>query len=203
MSWTILQKQELLSVLQAVRTQDEDVLFDPAFCEAMTFPLPFYTRFKLLRLTNYASMPIFTFHYLTDGVHYFYLDGHFTPMQAVHEIGDFHLDRTSVMAYLNFYFFAVTQDDGEIFVVKDPNAYPYQDVLSFEPDPVFKFSLTPKPDITIEEDGGYMVTTPLFVDGTLVRAVLRIDDSGRVIFVSQKMMMGDGPALYNTSPPTR
>ncbi len=191
MKWQLLDKPALLQFLDAVKTSGEAVLFAPLTSEGKMTPLPFYQQFRLYRLTSFASMPIFSLHYLSDGQRYFYLDGTDAPLATLATLGDLKLTHSNIIAYLNFYFFAVVQDAGEVFLVQDPNEYPYQDQSNFDVSPGFAFGHgNPKYDITEESDGGFMVDTPLFMDGTLVRAKLRVDPNGRVHMLARNMITG-------------
>lgn len=192
MKWQLLDKPKLTTFIDSVKTSGEAALFNPVSSEGKLTPLPFYNNVLLYRLTSFASMPVFSLHFLSDGQRFFYLDGTITPLSTINAMGDLHLTASNVIAYLNFYFFAVIQDAGEMFLVQDPGEYPFQDQSNFDVTPGFAFGHgTPKYEISEESDGGFVVDTPLFMDGTMVRAQIRIDPNGRVHILSQRIMVGD------------
>lgn len=195
MTWDILDKSALTSFIASVETTSEAPLFNPAYTEVKRLKLPFYQTLCLYRLTNFASMPLFTMHFIGDGSHFFYIDGTETPLIRAQEKGELILSPKTIMAYLNFYFFAVVQSEGEVFVVRDTAAYPYQDALNVEETPAFSFG-TPRPDIHPRGDGGFDVETPLFIDGTLMRTQIQITTSGRVIIAPQKIIVTEGTTTH-------
>lgn len=200
MPWQFLDKADLEAMVAHVKTSDEAVLFNPAMAQGKFTPLPFLHEFRLYRLTNFASMPILSLHYLGDGGRYFYLDGTAEAIATIANIGDLHLTASNIIAYLNFYFFAVVQQDGEMFLVQDPDTYPFQDQSDFDIIPGFAFGHgNPKYEIATESDGGFLVDTPLFMDGTLVRAQIRVDPNGKVHILSQRMMVGDGHTMETSA----
>jgi hypothetical protein len=189
MKWERLEQPRLTEFLEAVRTAGEAPLFNPATSEVKATTLPFYHNVLLYRLTNFASMPVFTLHFLSDGHRYFYLDGTEVPLLTVHHNGALNLTATNIIAYLNFYFFAVHQDDGDVFLVQDPATYPFQDNSTFEPNAAFQLNRDVAYEIRQESDDGFIVETPLFVDGTLVNAKIRVDPNGRVHMIDQRIHM--------------
>ena len=205
MTWDILDKDQLRAFIDSVKTTEEGILFNPVSSEGRVTPLPFYSGFKLYRLTNFASIPIFRLHFLSDGTRFFYLDGSINPLMTVGDLGGLTLTRNNVIAFLNFYFFAVVQEEGEIFLVQDPSTYPYQDDQSFNDTASTGFNFGPQAaaaaqDITQDEDGGFLVDTPLFMDGTLVRARLHVGPQGRVDILSQRIMLQGGASGDSTHP---
>jgi len=192
MKWELLDKAKMTVFVDSVKTTGEAVLFNPVSSEVKCTTLPFYRNILLYRMTNFASMPMMSFNYLGDGNRYFYLDGTEIPLITVNHTGALQLTATNIIAYLNFYFFAVQHADGEIFLVPDPSTYPFQEDMSFDISAGFSIGQHNNYEITEESDGGFLVETPLFMDGTLVRAQLRIDPTGRVNILSQRIMINEG-----------
>lgn len=202
MNWTRLDKPQLAVFLAHVKTADTAPLFAAQYIEGKSLPLPFFHTMRLYRLTNFASMPVLELHYLSDGNRAYYLDGTETPLVTLGQMGDLKLTSGNVMAYLHFYFFAVVMPEGEVFLVKDPTAYPYQDDDGADFTP--QFSFTPGgPAYTISNDdqGGFVVDTPLFVDGTMAQARVAVSANGAVKILDYHMMvpMGAGTAAQPTT----
>ncbi len=203
MTWQILDTPARTQFLDAVRTGgDESILFAPKSVEVKSTPLPFYHVMRLYRLTNFASMPILTLYYIGDGTRLFYIDGTDTPLMTVDSLRELKLTPGNIIAYLNFYFFSVQTEDGEIFLVKDPDSYPYQDLDSFGIEPgVMIGPNRPKYTIEMDEQGGFIVDTPLFVDGTLYQARVLVDPHGRVRLSDRHMMVPGRTGNQTTSTP--
>ena len=190
MTWTVLDKSALATFLEAIKTSAEAPLFSPLTCEARRMSLPFYEGVQLYRLTSYAAMPSFSLYYLCDGPRFFYLDGTVEPLLTVARSGALRLTEANIIAYLNFYFTFVTPSEGEIFLVHDPEAYPYQDEARFDSPPSLSFGGTaPVYDVHTGADGALRVDTPLFSDGTLVRSLIEVDSLGRVEILRQQIQI--------------
>ena len=201
MTWQILDTSARTDFLDTVKTHgDEAILFTAKSADVKWTQLPFYHAMRLYRLTNFASMPVLTLYYIGDGTRFFFIDGTDTSLLTVETLRELKLTPGNIIAYLNFYFFAVQLDEGEIFLVKDPDAYPYQDMDSFGIEPgVMIGPNRPKYVIEMDEHGGFIVDTPLFVDGTLYQARVLIDPQGRVRLSDRHMMIPGGAARSATT----
>ena len=78
--WHKLDRDRTAAMIGDVRKAGDHVLFTIATSEAKCAKLPFYKNFLLYRLTNYASLPSFSFEYIGDGKTYHYLDGSAAPI---------------------------------------------------------------------------------------------------------------------------
>lgn len=203
MNWTRLEKPQLAVFLAHVKTADTLPLFGQHYVEGRSLPLPFFHTMRLYRLTNFASMPILELHYLSDGNRAYYLDGTETPLVTLGQMGDLKLTAGNVIAYLHFYFFAVVMNEGEVFLVKDPTSYPFQDDGGADFTPQFSFAPGgPAYTITADENGGFVVDTPLFIDGTMAQAQVAVSAQGAVKILNYRMMAGAGAGVSHTTQPT-
>jgi hypothetical protein len=203
MTWTRLDRPGLLSFLDSVKTSSEAVLFTPTTSEVSWLPLPFYHGARLWRLVNFASMPIFKLHFLGEPGRLVYLDGTPDPLVQLGTRGDLKLTPGNVIAYLDFYFFAVVMDVGEIFLVRSPGEFPFHDDEAQGFSPQFDFRAGgPAYTIQPQGNGGFRVETPLFLDGTLVRATLLVAPDGMVTIEGRTMMVPTdlGPAASPQPP---
>jgi hypothetical protein len=195
MSWIHLDKPALTDMIETVQTGDIAPLFTPVLSEGKWVSLPFYHQLRLYRLTSFSSMPIFSLHFLGDGTRFYYLDGTILPLLTTAQHGDLKITAGNIIAYLNFYFFAVIQAEGEVFLVHEPGEYPFLDQTPDQFQPTFHIGPgAPTYEITALDDGGFQVVTPLFIDGTLARATLLVDVMGRVTITEQRLILpGDLP----------
>lgn len=191
MKWELLDKAKRDAFINSVKTSGEAALFNPAMSDVRVTTLPFYKNVLLYQLTSFASIPVFSLHYLNDGPHSFYLDGTEVPLLTINRSDTLQLNAANVMAYLHFYFFAVVQPDGEMYLVQDPATYPFQDSSAMGLDDSVDFKAPNNYDILEESDGGFLIDTPLFSDGTLVRAKIRVDPTGRVMIINQRILVSD------------
>lgn len=99
-------------------------MFSPATSEVQKARLSFYNGIDVFKLTNFASLPSFTFEYLGDGVHFHYLDGTETPIYTINDRGHLALNERSVIDYLEFFFAHVTVEDEEMCLIRSVHDMP-------------------------------------------------------------------------------
>lgn len=189
MHWQRLDRDNSLKVIDSVKSAENAGLFSHTTSEVQRSRLGFYKDYSIYKVTNYASLPSFSFEYLSDGLFFHYLDGTEAPIHTVNDKGVLTLDKNNVMAYLAFYFAHVGDDEGDIIVINNPSDMPMLDSLDAEAyDAVFSNYKAPE----IHYDGGfdaYEVTTDLYKDSRVMRAAIEINVKGRVKIKGQKMIM--------------
>ena len=146
-------------------------------------------RIFVYKVTNYASLPSFSFQYLSDGKFFQHLDGTEEPIHAVNDKSGLNLDKNNVIEYLKFYFSHVGDEDGDITIITNPHDMPLLDSLDQEAyNAVFNDHKPPE----IHYDGGfdtYQIEANLYKDTQLVRAKITVTTKGRVEIKEQKMIM--------------
>jgi hypothetical protein len=73
MHWQRLDRDKTLATIKSVRSLTDAGLFSPVTSEVQKAVLSFYNGVELYKLTNFSSLPSFTFEYLGDGMHFYYL----------------------------------------------------------------------------------------------------------------------------------
>jgi hypothetical protein len=189
MHWQRLDRDTSVKVIDSVKSAENAGLFSVATSEVERGRIAFYKDYSIYKVTNFASLPSFTFEYLSDGIFFHYLDGTEEPIHTVNDKGMLKLDKTNVMDYLAFYFSHVGYDDGEVIVINNPHDMPLLDSLDANAyDAVFSHH---KP-AEIHYDGGfdaYEIETDLYIDSQLVRAEIEVTTKGRVKIKGQKKMI--------------
>lgn len=181
MQWQRLDRDTTIKVIDSVKSNDNQGMFNATTSEVQRARLPFYKNYSIYKVTNFASLPSFTFHFLSDGKFFHYLDGTETPIYTVNDKGELNLDKNNVLSYLEFYFSQVGDDDGnDVIVVINPHDMPLLDSLDADAyDTVFNHY---KPSET-HYDGGfdaYEIETDLYSDSQMVRAKIEVNVKGRV-----------------------
>jgi hypothetical protein len=144
--------------------------------------LPFYGRYKLYRLTNRATLPAFSLHYLGDGEHFVALNGTANPIYTASEQDPLQLAEGSVIPYVEFFFSHVQGSEGEIFFVKDPQRTPL--LASLDDDQRTTLLAEHRP-LALQHDpatGGFMVSGTLHYGGGLINASVAVDPTGKLSF---------------------
>ncbi len=189
MNWQRLDRETSLSIIESVKSASEPGLFASATTEVQRARLSFYEGMDAYKLTNFASLPSFTFHYLGDGKFFNYLDGTELPIYLINDKGVLSLNDRSVVDYLEFFFAHVIDEDAEMMLIKNPHDMPLLD--SLEPDSLDAVIRNHKPAI-VTYDAGYDVYTveaDLYDDGLVLRATVEVNQHGRVKLTDRKMIV--------------
>lgn len=88
MNWQRLDRETTVKTIDSVKSSSEAGLFSVATSEVQKARLPFYNAVDLYKLTNFSSLPSFTFEYLGDDMqHFYYLDGTEQPIFTINDKG--------------------------------------------------------------------------------------------------------------------
>jgi hypothetical protein len=189
MNWQRLDRDTTLKTIDSVKSASDPGLFSPGTSEVQKARLSFYDDIELFKLTNFASLPSFTFEYLGDGRFFHYLDGTEQPIYAVNDKGTLSLNDRSVVDYLEFFFAHVGMEDEEMVLIRNPHDMPLLDSLGADSiDAVMKSHNPP----TVSYDAGfdkYTVEADLYADGLLIRACVEVNAAGRVEMTGRKMIV--------------
>lgn len=189
MHWQRLDRDTSVKVIDSVKSAENAGLFSVATSEVQRGRLTFYKEYSMYKVTNYASLPSFSFEYLSNGTFFHYLDGTEAPIHTVNDKGDLALDQASIMAYLDFYFAHVGDDEGDIIVINNPHDMPMLDSLDAHAyDAVFAQYKPAKIHYDASMDT-YAIEADLYKDSQLVRAQMEVTAKGRVKIKDQKMIM--------------
>lgn len=189
MRWQRLDRTETLKVLESVKSASEAGFFTPATSEVQKAHLSFYEGTDLYQVTNFSSLPSFTFRYLGNGALFSYLDGTELPIYSVNDKGLLSLNERSVIDYLEFFFQYVRLEDDEMYLIKNVHDMPLLDSLDTES--IESITRNHKP-AEVSYDAGFdkhVVEADLYAEGLLMRATIEVTASGRVTIQSRKMIV--------------
>lgn len=190
MHWQRLDRDTSSKIITSVASDAEAGLFSAATSEVTRAFLPFYKGYELYKITNFASLPSFTFQYLSDGTFFHYLDGTEEAIYTVNAKGALELTERTAVDYLAFFLTHVSGEDGEErILITDPHAVPLLE--SLDPDAFDTVRREHKaPACTY--DGGldaFVVEADLYTDGQVLRATIEVKSNGRVRITNYKMTM--------------
>lgn len=189
MEWTRLKRNEAADTLDKMGGAADAIVFSKETTEVAWKPLPFYTHFRLMRLTNYATMPAFTMEYLSDKNRFIPLDGTASPVYEINDADPIHLNEDNVVPYLDFFFSHVQGADGDIFLVKDPRKLPF--IGSLTPDQQQSLINSHKP-LRVYADAmprSFNVSGTLYYDGSLMSATIHTDPDGKLSIYDQTLLL--------------
>ncbi|MGE4314406.1 MAG: hypothetical protein AB7E85_09085 [Pseudobdellovibrionaceae bacterium] len=199
MQWHRLDPEKTENLIAAIARIGGPASFTAQNSEAKCMRLPFFEHILLYRITNHTMMPIFQMDFLGNGTDFYYLDGTFAPIQRACTHSALDLDEHNMAAYLQFYFFNVLQEDGEIYPVYERSPIPDledQNVHATHadvPEGGYLF------EIETEESGSFHVSTCLFYDGGWMIAGLRIKPTGEVEITGLKPLFGHASGAFQSS----
>jgi hypothetical protein len=189
MNWQRLDRDTTLKTIDSVKSVSEAALFSPATSEVQRARLTFYDSLSLYKITNFASLPSFTFEYIGDGRFFHYLDGTEQPIYAANDKGELSLNDRTVVDYLEFFLGHVMLEDDEMVFIRDARDMPLLD--SLDPDSAYILEKNHKPP-QVSYDAGfdrYTVEADLYSEGQMLRAIIEVSPSGRVSITSRKMIV--------------
>lgn len=190
MHWQRLDRDNTEKVINSVKSAENEGMFSLSTSEVQQARVSFYKDYSIYKVTNFASLPSFTFQFLSDGTFFHYLDGTEDPIHTVNDKGVLTLTEQNILEYATFYFAQVGNDDGDdVIVVTNPHDMPLLDSLDAAAyDSVFN-NYKP-PVVTYQGDtDSYIVETDLYTESHGVRAKLEISAKGRVKIVEQTANM--------------
>lgn len=189
MNWQRLDRETTIKTIDSVKSASDAGLFSVATSEVQRAHPSFYIELDLYKLTNFSSLPSFTFEYLGDGKFFHYLDGTELPIYTVNDKGHLSLNERSVVDYLEFFFSHVTVDDDEMFLIQNPYDMPLLESLGSESvDAVIRNHKRAE----VSYDAGYdkhTVEADLYAEGLLMRATIEVNSAGRVNITDRRMIV--------------
>lgn len=194
MDWTRLDKQQSQDILQHITNAADAELFSGNSSEASFKPLSFYQDFMIYRMTNYATLPSFSLDFLSDGESFHLLDGSITPINIVNNKGTLYLNEANVIDYAEFYLINIRGEDGDIYMINDPENLPFLDSLSLDQQIDLKQKHV-SPEVLVDKDtGDFIVLADLFYGGTLLKAAIIVTQTGKLTIQPRDMIMSASQA---------
>lgn len=190
MHWQRLDRDTSIKVIDSVKSDANAGMFSIGTSEVQRARIPFYKDYFIYKVTNFASLPSFSFEYLSDGTFFNYIDGTDGPIYTVNDKGVLTLNQNNVLSYLDFYFSKVGGEDGEdIIVINNPHDMPLLDSLDADAYNAV-FNQHRPAEIAFDANvNKFTIEADMYSDSQLVRAQIEVTAKGRVKILSQKMIM--------------
>jgi hypothetical protein len=187
--WIRMNREQAGRVLGQLSNRKDAVVFSRDVTEVAWRGLAFYNNYRLCRLINYATMPVFTMVYLTDGTDYIQLDGTANPIYIVDEKDPLMLNEENVIPYLEFFFSNVQGSEGDVFLIRDPHKMPFMDTLSAAQRQSIIDSFRPSSVSFNPAENAYKVSGTLHYGGSLLASVIVVATDGRISFQEQSLLL--------------
>ncbi|HCS22940.1 MAG TPA: hypothetical protein DIW20_04245 [Rhodospirillaceae bacterium] len=165
------------------------VVFSKEATEVSWRSLPFYNKYKLYRLINYATMPTFSLTYLSDGNEFITLDGTANPIYTANEKDPVRLNEMNVVNYLDFFFTNVQGSEGDVFLIKDPKKLPFLSALTKEQRESVYSGFKPVQVSQNAAANTFRVTGTLYYGGGLISSTIIVQNDGKIEFQDQSLLL--------------
>jgi len=185
--WIRLNKEQAGEVIDRLAARKDAVVFSRDLTEVSWQQLPFYSRFRLYKLTTYATLPVFTLTYLADSSEFIALDGTANPIYTADEKDPVRIDANNVIAYLEFFFSHVQGSEGDVFLIRDPHKIPF--IRNFTPGQRQSIEQSFRPVQVSEDDGTLHVTGTLHYGGGILAATIVVQPDGKIAFEEQSLLL--------------
>ena len=196
MQWHRLDKAKADEILEKTKTIGESSLFPVGMTEVKCANLPFYDRFVLYRMTNYITFPIFTMDFLSDGEIFYHLNGTFDPIEKANKSGFFNLNHENILSYLNFYYGNVADEEGEVYIIENPDNLPFVNSLESEQQNNIKAHHKDAIISLSDDQTYYIVNSSIFNTGSLMHAEIRVTLDGIPTITKQHLLLSDAIHAY-------
>jgi len=187
--WTRLNRDDAHQVLNRLSGTRDAVVFSKEATEVSWRSLPFYNKYKLYRLINYATMPTFSLTYLSDGNEFITLDGTANPIYTVNEKDPVRLNEMNVVNYLDFFFANVQGSEGDVFLIKDPKKLPFLSALTKEQRESVYSGFKP---VQVSQNAAanlFRVSGTLYYGGGLISSTILVQNDGKLSFQDQSLLL--------------
>lgn len=190
LDWQKLDRNKTGEIIERIANTPDGLLFSSATSEATIAPLSFYNGFMLVRLTNFATLPSFTLDFLSDGSSFYLLDGSPDPLQKVAARGGLVLNDANVIDYVGFFFKYVTTEEGDIYLIDNPEDMPFLDSLSLDQQIEIKRRHTEMEAAYDRQNDVFLVRSDMYFAGVLLKATLMVAPDGGIEVTEHAMLMG-------------
>ena len=187
--WEKLPQDQAVSVMRTIGDAADSAVFSLQMTEVTCRKLPFYKQYQHFRLTNYATMPCFKMDYLGDPEtgQFFPLNGLANTLYDVNDNDQVELDANTVVDYIDFFFAQVQGPDGDIYLIKSPDALPMLPSLpQNQQDSVREHFQNMKVDST---DNGFVIAATLYYGGTMIAADISVKKTGQISVGNQRLLL--------------
>jgi len=188
MHWQKLDREHTIKVIKSVQSPENQGMIAQGTSEVKRAKARFYEDHDIYRVTNFASLPSFTFEFISDGTFYHYLDGTEHAIYTVNDKGALRLEEHNVLDYLEFFFQYVSQDDEDAVLIVNPRDMPLLDSLDADAyDAVFNHHKPPTVKTLSDDD--FQIEADIYLESHMVRATINVTTKGRVTITKQQSSM--------------
>jgi|GEM_PF-1183937 len=196
--WIRLERKEAEEALEKIGSKQENIVFSKDLTDVSYKTLPFYTNYKLYKLINYATMPVFTMYYIGNGDDFIAINGLANPIYEANEKDPIHLTSANAVSYLKFFFRYVQGSEGEVFLVTEASAIPHVDSLSLAKQKEILSVFEPlKMEVITGDEIYFKMKAHILYGDALIRTGVTVTVKGTISFDEQEIAVS-GITLPNS-----
>lgn len=187
--WTRMTREQAEKIIALLTGREDALVFSTEATDVSWLELPFYKNYRLYRLTNYATMPVFSMTYLSNGSEFIALDGTANPIYTVDEKEPLTLVQDTVVPYLEFFFGNVQGSEGEVYLIRDPLKMPFIDSFTPAQKQSILQSFRPLNVVSDTNTNSFRVSGTLHYGGGLLAATIVVQPDGKIAFEQQSLLL--------------
>jgi len=189
--WIRLERSDARAVLEKIGSREDAIVFSKEVTDVSYRSTQFYTKYKVYKLTNYATMPVFSMTYLSNGENFYTLDGLANPIYTVNELDPITLTERNVVLYLEFFFENVQGSEGEVFLIKGPKEMPFFETLPLaqQQEIINTFKPVRVNPIAKDENISFEVTATLHYGDSIIETNIFVNHDGKITFTEQNILV--------------
>lgn len=189
--WIKLDHNKSNQVLSAIGDKCNHEFFADDMTEVSFRTLPFYTNYRVYKLSNYATMPVFSTHFLGNGEEFVKLNGLANPIYEINDKDPIHLTTKTLIQYLKFFFRYVQGSEGEVFIISSPKEIPhFKSLPKNKQDEVIE-KFVPIKTLSSTDDKGIIHTAKaqILYGDTVIDTNINMRENGNIFFSNQNIII--------------
>lgn len=188
--WIKLDKKQAKQILTALGDKCNHEVFTDDMTEVSFKTLPFYNNYKIYKLSNYATMPVFTMHFLSNGEEFLQLNGLANPIYEVNAKDPIHLTSKTLIQYLKFFFRYVQGSEGEVFIIQSPKDIPHFRTLPKDKQNEVIKNFIPVKTISDTDEEGIIHTAKaqILYGDAVIDTHINMRENGNIFFSNQNII---------------
>jgi len=191
--WIRLDKASGKKILTSLGEKCNHSVFSDDMTEVSFRTLPFYTNYKIYKIANYATMPVFSMHFLGSESNddFILLNGFADPIYEINKKDPIHLTSETIIQYLKFFFRYVQGSEGEVFIISAPNEIPHFNILPNETqkDVIKNFKPIEKSSGTDNQGIFHTAKAQILYGDAVIDTNIHMRENGTIFFSEQHIIV--------------
>ena len=196
-AFTKLELAEVATILDRLNPEFDGTVFDPVETTILAQDVPFYPRYRLLDIADYAAVPALRRYVLYSEDDFLILNFTNEPLYALNQKLPIKLTENNVPDYVRFFFTYVRGRHGRFIITESVDDINWKE----DPPPSARKAigkiLFP---VTLErtEDGVFYLKACMVFKDSLFKSDIKVEANGFVALSDEELLVEDMPVLDDT-----